>query len=159
MAESIVRPPAASGRIRNQKFLGTLYPFDNGNPLYCHWGPTDEEFFRCAIWSHEIAPTTGRHHIQFYGETKKPCSYAQLTQHCGLAPDQVHWEVAINPEQAWDYCSEDKPDGSSRHGCAAKQLGQRPRARAERGGGTANTPTELFPGRLTYRRERSPSAL
>lgn len=138
MAEApLIRPPPTSGRVRSQKFIGTLFPFDDGNPLFCNWRPLNEAAFRCAIWSHEIAPSTGRHHIQFYGETSSPCSYAQLAQHCGLGPNQCHWEQAQHPDKAWNYCSEEKPEQESRHGCASQSIGERPRGqRAERGRGT-----------------------
>lgn len=140
MAEQpLSRPPPTSGRVRAQKFIGTLFPFDDGNPLYCHWRPQHEDQFRCAIWSHEIAPSTGRHHVQIYVECKKPVSYSQLAQYVGLGANQCHWEASVNPERAWDYCSEAKPEQESRHGCASQSIGQRPKQRAERGGGIIPT--------------------
>lgn len=126
VAPVLPRPPPASGRVRSQKFIGTLFPFENDNPLYCAWVPLHPEAFRCAVWSHEIAPSTGKHHIQFYGETKQACSYAQLAGHCGLGPNQCHWEQAQHPQEAWDYCSDAKPDPESRHGCAQGSIGERP---------------------------------
>lgn len=129
----LIAPAPAGGRIQHQHFIGTLWLPDGSN--YCTWEPAHPGAFRRACWQHEICPETQRHHIQFYGETAQRASYAQLTQFVGLEPNQVHWECARQPASAWDYCSEDKEDDSSRHGCPSKSIGERPVGKRQRRGG------------------------
>lgn len=129
----------ATGRVRAQRFICTLFPYENDNPLYCTWEipNTSRQNIRRAIWQHEIAPSTGRHHIQLYIETTRAVSYNQLAQYLGLGLNQCHFEQSLRPEAAWDYCGEEKEDGSSRHGCPSQRIGERPRGnREQRGGGT-----------------------
>lgn len=124
--QELIRPPAPSARVRSQKFLGTLFP-PNCHDDLCTWRPQNTDTFRRAAWSHEICPRTQRHHIQIYVETKSPVSYSQLTSSIGLQPSEVHWEQARHPVKSWEYCTEEKEDASSRHGCPAQKLGLKPR--------------------------------
>lgn len=56
-----------------------------------------------AVFQPEIAPETGRHHVQAYVEMAKPCSLKKLKDHFGKS---IHAEIrAGTQQQAIDYCT------------------------------------------------------
>lgn len=72
-------------------------------------------------------------HIQIFIRTKTKFRYQGLNRLLGIGKGN-NWEIAKSPADAWNYCGEEKPDPSSRHGCASHSFGQRPRETARRGG-------------------------
>jgi len=133
-----------TGRIQQTKFLGTIYLDTLLDDDYCEWTIPERArtSFRRACWSHEICPSTGRHHIQIYVETRERISYAQLDRLLGA---HISCKEVWSAQGAWDYCSERKEkDAESRHGCPSKSIGERPRGdRESRGGGGGERDKQL----------------
>jgi len=154
---------------KKNNWICTFYPNRRPDGTYdenfdfCKWRIPDshdyDSFFKCFQGQHEIGGNTERDHIQVFISTRDRKRYGQITERCGLRPDQVHYKVCyVTPAKAWDYCSEkkglhertgdhrsgeegeageirDAEEDSTRCGCPSWSFGERPAERGGRRGG------------------------
>lgn len=116
---------------RGTFFIGTLNNIPDVEN-WCTWQPPDlcREAWRACRWQHEIAPdpAEGRagDHIQIFVHSRKQATFKQLNELLGF---NGGWKQCDDVEHAincYTYCSEEKPDSSTRHGCASQGWGSCP---------------------------------
>ncbi|AJD07566.1 replication-associated protein [Sewage-associated circular DNA virus-35] len=110
-------------------FIGTIY-LPNASPQdYCAWNGRTEaavHLFEACVWQHEICPDTGRHHIQIYCHARRKVRYAQLNDALGVVGSWKTCKGIAHAIACYAYCTEEKSDASSRHGCKSSGWGDPP---------------------------------